>query len=121
MLTAFGRELRKLRIDRAELLKDMAENLNVTASYLSAVEHGKREIPSNWVEKISKKYRLDESDIEKLREAADQSKLSITIKLINGDYQKNTLVNAFARKFDSLNESEIDKMMDILNKERRKR
>ena len=39
MLTNFGKALRKLRIDNNELLKDMALKLEVTVSYLSAVEN----------------------------------------------------------------------------------
>lgn len=38
MVTAFGKFLRILR----EILKDMAEKLNVTSSFLSAVENGKK-------------------------------------------------------------------------------
>lgn len=38
MLTKFGKELRKIRIENDEILKDMADKLNVTAAYLSAVE-----------------------------------------------------------------------------------
>ena len=37
MLTKFGKELRKIRIEHDEILKDMADKLNVTAAYLSAV------------------------------------------------------------------------------------
>ena len=44
MLTNFGKALRKLRIDNNELLKDMALKLEVTVSYLSAVENGKRDV-----------------------------------------------------------------------------
>ena len=42
MLTSLGRFLRKLRIDRGEILKNMAEKLEVTSSFLSAVENGKK-------------------------------------------------------------------------------
>ena len=49
-LTEFGKFSRKLRIDNGELLKDMAIKLNVTVSYLSAVEIGKRNIPEKWEE-----------------------------------------------------------------------
>lgn len=38
MLTAFGKELRKLRIMAGELIRDMAARLDVTASYLSGVD-----------------------------------------------------------------------------------
>ena len=39
MLTSLGKFLRKLRIDRGEILKDMADKLGVTVSFLSAVEN----------------------------------------------------------------------------------
>lgn len=52
MLTEFGKILRKIRIDQGEIIKDMEEKLNVTASYLSVVETGKRNIPENWIEEI---------------------------------------------------------------------
>ncbi len=39
-LNALGRELRKLRIDRGEIIKTMAENLGYSPSYLSAIEMG---------------------------------------------------------------------------------
>lgn len=43
MLTAFGKEVRKIRLDRGELLKTMADSLGVKSSYLSAIEHGKKQ------------------------------------------------------------------------------
>jgi len=48
MLTRLGRFLKKLRIDNGEILKNMADKFNVTASYLSAVENGKRAFPNEW-------------------------------------------------------------------------
>ena len=57
MLTEVGRFLRKLRIDHGEILKDMADKLDVTVSYLSAVENGKRHMPSEWNERICDDYQ----------------------------------------------------------------
>ena len=42
MLTSLGKFLRKIRIDNDEYLKDMADKLGVTVSFLSAVENGKK-------------------------------------------------------------------------------
>ena len=53
MITEFGKELRKLRIDRGEILKTMAEKINVTSSYLSAIECGKRNIPADLIQKLT--------------------------------------------------------------------
>ena len=48
MITPIGKFLRKLRIDTGEILKDMAEKLHVSPSFLSAVENGKKKMPSTW-------------------------------------------------------------------------
>ena len=45
MLTKFGKKLRALRLENDQRLKDMADKLEVTAAYLSAVENGKRSVP----------------------------------------------------------------------------
>jgi len=38
MLTSLGQFLRKLRLERGEILKTMADKLGVTSAFLSAVE-----------------------------------------------------------------------------------
>ena len=44
MLTELGKILRKIRIDRQELLRDMAGTLGVSVAYLSAVEEKPRQV-----------------------------------------------------------------------------
>ena len=61
-VTAFGKILRKRRIDSSEILGDMAKRLDVSAAYLSSIENGLREIPDSFVEKISKEYGLSEAE-----------------------------------------------------------
>ena len=68
-LTAFGRFTRKLRVDRGELLKDMSRRLGVTPSYLSAVETGRRNIPTEWVAKLCTLYGLSSADADVLQRA----------------------------------------------------
>lgn len=53
MLTRLGKELRKIRLDRDELMKDMARKLGVTVAYLSAVENGTRKFPDAWIQIIA--------------------------------------------------------------------
>ena len=67
MLTSFGRQLRYIRRDNYQLLKDMAGLLNVSSSYLSAVEMGKRNVPEGWPDKIGELYKLDAEYIDKLK------------------------------------------------------
>lgn len=113
MLTNFGKFLRKLRIDRCELLKDMSEKLNVTVSYLSAVENGKRAIPENWLEIIKDDYNLDEEMYIEMQDAAYEDEGTISLKY--GSEDKN-LALAFAREFNELSNDEKISIMDVLNK-----
>ena len=66
MVTDFGKFCRKLRIDNDEIMKDMAKKLEVTPSYLSAIEKGKRTIPTDWTEQIANHYELSKQQISEL-------------------------------------------------------
>lgn len=68
-LTKFGRFVRELRIERNELMKDMAEKFGVSVSKLSSVEVGKTEIPNEWPEKLIYAYNLNEEEIQKLKDS----------------------------------------------------
>lgn len=70
MITAFGRVLRSIRMDRSELLLDMAKKLNVQPSFLSSVENGKRNVPKSWPQKISQLYALNDFEFASLHRAA---------------------------------------------------
>jgi len=122
MLTEFGQFLRKLRIDCNELLKDMADKLGVTPSYLSAVETGKRNIPDGWIDKISQFYNLDIFEKEALQNAADNSISAVTMDLRSMAPKKRETALLFARTFedtDDIDEAAIMAIRDLLNKQRR--
>lgn len=114
MLTDFGRFLRKIRIDCGEIIKDMAQKLNVTASYLSAVETGKRNIPETWVDTIAMLYHLDENAKRELQNAAVNSVRSIKLNLENMQSGRRETAILFAREFDSMDEETIKKIRDLL-------
>ena len=44
-MTPFGARVRELRAAKGIQLKDMAQDLQVSSAYLSALEHGKRGRP----------------------------------------------------------------------------
>lgn len=114
MLTDFGRFLRKIRIDCGEILKDMAEKLNVSAAYLSAVEMGKRNIPEQWINKISDLYNLSEEEKKDLSISADNSAKSITLRLDDiSNSQKETAI-LFAREFENIDDETLDKIKKLL-------
>ena len=90
MTTEFGKMLRKLRIDCDENIRDMAFNLDITASYLSAIECGKRNIPKNLVDKVAKVYKLSNEQIKELKIAKDNSLKNVIINIDGvNPYNKN--------------------------------
>ncbi|MEG2610496.1 MAG: helix-turn-helix transcriptional regulator [Bacilli bacterium] len=115
-LTEFGKFSRKLRIENGELLKHMAEKLGVTASYLSAVEIGKRNIPKMWEEKIVRAYNLDNEQIIELEKSIEYSKKVIQINVESFDKDEKDLVLMLARKMDNLNEKEREDLKKMLFK-----
>ena len=66
-LNDFGKELRKLRIDKSELLKDMADRLDVSPAFISAVETGRKAIPAGFVARIAAAYDLGDEPRGKLQ------------------------------------------------------
>lgn len=114
MITLFGKFCRKLRIDNGELLKDMADNLGVTSSYLSAVENGKREIPSSWEKIIVKKYKLSRENANELGEVIYNSQKQIRIETENLKDKDKDLLVSFARKFESLSNEKKEAIKKLL-------
>ena len=117
MLTDFGRFLRKIRIDCGEIIKDMAEKLNVTASFLSAVETGKRNIPDHWTGAIVRLYNLDENVKQQIEVAAANSVRSLKLDIANiGGSRRETAI-LFAREFDSIDDDKMAQIRNILKKD----
>ncbi|TYQ14838.1 UNVERIFIED_CONTAM: hypothetical protein Cloal_1221 [Acetivibrio alkalicellulosi] len=119
MLTEFGKILRKIRIDNCELLKDMADKLSVTPSYLSAVETGKRNVPEDWPDQLFKLYSLDIKDKDLLEEAAYNSKLQLKLNLDKLNNKDKNLALSFAREFQELTTIDKDRILEILSKRKR--
>ncbi|MDR2654010.1 MAG: helix-turn-helix transcriptional regulator [Mycoplasmataceae bacterium] len=67
-MTSLTRILKIIRFDNDEILFTMARKLGISSAYLSAIENGKREIPSDFVAKLTKLYSLDEKTIDQINE-----------------------------------------------------
>lgn len=113
MATSFGKELRKLRIDKDENIHSMAKKLGISISYLSAIEAGSRNIPDDLVDKVVKKYHLSEERSEIMRQAEAESSKEIEIDLKTMTAEQRKLVFALSRK---LNEMSDEDCLNILNK-----
>lgn len=108
MITIFGKFLRNLRHMHTELLKDMADNLGVSAAFLSAVETGKKSIPPTWFAKICDIYQLTAAQRKELANAVDESQRAVTIDLTSQSGERRGVAVALARQFNNLSNAEMD-------------
>lgn len=121
MLTPFGKYLRKLRIDRGHLLKNMADLLKVTSSYLSAVETGKRAVPSEWPQKIASEYGLVAQEEAELVRLAELSAPEFTVDLREGaDEQTREAVAMFARRVTSMDNNALAQLISLMQEQESK-
>ena len=120
MLTELGKILRKIRIDRQELLRAMAGTLGVSAADLSAVENGKRKAPAVWVEKIIQAYNLNSLEARQLHIAFDESQDELRIPLHQiSSHQRNTAIS-FAKALEGLSDEELERIMKVVQKASKK-
>ncbi len=97
--TKFGEELRVLRTRRHQSMKQMADVLGVTKSFLSAVETGRKRIPEKWIDILTDYYHLKPYRRQLLEQAAEASKSYIKIYLNGMPCFKRDLAVSFERSF----------------------
>ncbi|QSV13591.1 helix-turn-helix domain-containing protein [Photobacterium ganghwense] len=112
--TAFGKCLRKIRIEQEILLKDMASVLDVSSAYLSSLELGKKSISDAIVTKICSSFNLNSKQINQLKDSVALSQPSVKIDLVGKSNDEREMVMSFARRYESLSESERKKVMKML-------
>lgn len=115
MLPAFGKELRKLRLDYGEILKNMAIKLGYSSSYLSSIEVGKRNIPEDMITRLAQIYKLDDSTVHNLESAKAQQTKDISLGLDGASPQQSEVALVFARRFKDLDEVTSSKILKLIN------
>jgi len=113
-ITEFAKIIRILRIDYDLLAKDMAKDLDVTPSYLSAIELGKKHISDKFIESVVAYFQLNEEKASELRIAALSSQPFIKIDLSQASNQDRALCIKFAEKFPLLTDEQISRIKQIL-------
>ena len=116
MLTKFGKFLRVLRMERGELLKNMAENLRISSAYLSSIEMGNREIPKSLPQDLIQKYNLTEEEQVEMQRAISESTKNIDISLVNTTNLQKEAALVFARNLEKMNDASIEEFLDFMKK-----
>lgn len=115
MLTSLGRYLRKLRIDRGELLKDMADKLGISSAMLSSIENGKRNPAQDFASKVADAYDLNAAERDELLRFVAENSESASIGLKGLAPQDQHLAFSFARRFANLSDSEKERIKEVLD------
>ena len=113
-LTPFGKLVRKIRIDRGLLLKEMAEGVGISSAWLSGIETGRKPIPAGLVDKISNYLDLDMAERVELAQAAESSRKDQSIKNVATD--RRDVAAALARRFNELDEGDLATIRELLKK-----
>jgi HTH-type transcriptional regulator, competence development regulator len=78
-LTDYGREVRKIRIELDLNLKEMAELMNVSSAYISALEHGHKEVTLGWCDRVKKELGLTNDQYLAITRSIAASRRSVTL------------------------------------------
>lgn len=119
MRTSIGDFLRKLRLIKGQKLKDMAETLEVTSAFLSAVENGKKSMPDSWFSKVKDKYELTNEQYEQMKKCSLESQNAILLNIKNASGINRELAISFARQFNEMDEETSQQILNVLKNRKR--
>ena len=114
-MTPFGQKLRALRRERQVTMKDMAAALGVSSAYMSALEHGKRGVPTWYmVQRIIAYFNVIWDEAEELQRLAEMSDPRIAIDTAGLDPEATELANLLARKIRGLSRRSLEDLIHRL-------
>jgi transcriptional regulator with XRE-family HTH domain len=121
-VTPFGEKVRALRAERGIALKDMAEEIGVTPTYLSALEHGRRGKPTwDMLQRIIQYFNVIWDDAEELQRLAMLSHPRVTIDTAGLPPSATLFANRLQRCIADLGSDELDALHAVLDGAARRR
>ncbi|KAB0679331.1 helix-turn-helix domain-containing protein [Aureimonas leprariae] len=114
-MTPFGERVRELRRQRGVTQRAMAAALNVSSSYLSALEHGKRGRPTwDMLQRIIGYLNVIWDDAEELERLAELSHPRIAIDTAGLAPAATRLANRLAETVAMLDADEANRLLAAL-------
>jgi transcriptional regulator with XRE-family HTH domain len=115
-MTPFGARLRALRAERGMTLKALASRLEVSAAYLSALEHGKRGAPgSGLVHQVCDVFGLIWDQAEELAQLARLSHPRVVVDTAGMTPEQTALANRIAHSIHRLTPETIASLHALLD------
>ena len=107
-MTPFGKKLRQLRSAHNMTQAALAEKLDVSAAYLSALEHGKKGAPPRRIVlAVIELFQLIWDDAEEIEKLARESRSRVVIDTENLSPDATLLANRFSEKLPQVDEKTI--------------
>ena len=115
-MTPFGVRLRALRAERGVTLKALAEALQVSAAYLSALEHGRRGAPSaGLVHQVNEFFGLIWDDAEDMARLARLSNPRVAVRTGGLTAEQTALANRLAQAIHRLTPETVAALHAVLD------
>lgn len=116
-MTPFGLKMRELRTARGITLKRMAEDLQISPAYLSALEHGHRGRPSPvLLRQICSFFNVIWDEAEDLHRLAAISHPRVVVDTAGLSPKATELANRMAERIHELDETTLDAALAMLKK-----
>lgn len=112
--TPFGKELKKLMIDKNVKVSDFAIDLKVSSAFVSSVLTGKKNVPQEWFTFIHDYFHLTLQELSKFESLAEASKDQCKIDLSKcNDLARETVIQ-FQRNLNELDDDSLKKIIKIV-------
>lgn len=111
-LNEIGNFLTNFRNQIGESLRTMASKLDISATYLSAIENNKRNIPADFLDKFMEVYNVDEYTKKQLEKAMLLSSSNLKVDVTNASVTKKELLYSIANS--ELDEATLERLSAIL-------
>lgn len=116
-MTPFGRSVRMLRSRKGVSQKEMAAAIGVSPAYLSALEHGRRGVPSfDLLQRIAGYFNIIWDEAEELFLVAEQSDPRVVVDTAGLPPAYTALANRLARQIRTLPPEVISELTNVLER-----
>lgn len=116
-MTPFGLKMRALRSQKKVTQKQMAEDLKVSAAYLSALERGHRGEPSwQFLQRIIGYFNIIWDEAEELENLAARSHTRVIVDTEKLSANATSLANVLASEISKLSDDECEQLTQDIKK-----
>lgn len=117
-MTPFGEAVRKLRQRKGVSQKEMAAALNLSPAYLSALEHGKRGLPTfDLLQRIAGYFNIIWDEAEDLFGLANMSDPKVVVDTSGLPANYTMLANRMAKRIRTLTPDMVEEIDKILKRQ----